>query len=175
MTKDDTYDQALYIFCSQNNTDGIKVTLKCFDTIDVLAGDGILFKLALSNNNYEICGALLDFFENKQNPSEGDKERLKDILEQETAFADLSYEMQKVLKNYIPMGSRDSMSDVTSIDLDSVTEKNNLEHEIEEFRDSSISTDEGSSFLPLTDANLSKLGNADGLIGTTDLLGDGGL
>jgi hypothetical protein len=46
--------------------------------------------------------SLLSFFENKQNPSEEQKEKLRDILEEITSFSEISQEMQLVLKNYVP-------------------------------------------------------------------------
>ena len=59
------YYDILFTLCNHNNVDMVKHLLSRYietrDTLDVLEGDGILFKLALSNNNYEICGALLDF------------------------------------------------------------------------------------------------------------------
>ena len=72
------------------------------DELDVLNGEGILFKIAISKNNFEICEALLSFFENKQNPNQQQKDDLKDILEEITSFSDISKEMQEVLEKYLP-------------------------------------------------------------------------
>ena len=155
MTKDDTYDQGLYIFCSNNNIAGVKAILGLSDTIDVMAGNGILFQIALSHRNHEMCATLLSFFENKQNPSDAEKERLKDILEEATSFANVSPEMQKVLKNYIPIDDT-RLSDVTSVDLDTVFD-NTHEEETTAPRNSSISTDDNSiQLLELTEENLRK-------------------
>ncbi len=102
MKNGNLHNQSLYTFCCQNNTENVKLLLEYFNEIDVLYSDGGLFKIAISNNNYEICEALLSFFENKQNPTEEQKEKLRDILEEITSFSEISKEMQLALKNYIP-------------------------------------------------------------------------
>lgn len=61
--------------------------------------------------------------------------------------------MQKVLKNYIPIDDT-RLSDVTSIDLETILD-NNYDQETVEARNSSIST-EDSNIFPLTTANLIK-------------------
>jgi len=100
------YNDILYSFCVRNNTDEVKRILECYnkttDEIDVLDENGIFFKIAISKNNFKICEVLLSFFENKQNPSEEQKEKLRDMLEEVTSFSEISKEMQLVLKNYVP-------------------------------------------------------------------------
>jgi hypothetical protein len=102
--KNNIYNNNLYTFFCANNSINIKRILELFNgnEIDVLYENGMFFKTAISNNNSEICQALLSFFETKQNPSEEQKEQLKDILEEITSFSTISKEMQLVLKNYIP-------------------------------------------------------------------------
>lgn len=100
------YNNILYSSCVRNNTGQVKKVFERYnektDEIDVLYSDYQLFKIAISNNNYEICEALLSFFETRQNPSEEQKEKLRDVLEGITSFSDISKEMQLVLKNYVP-------------------------------------------------------------------------
>ena len=100
------YDSILFIYCLSNDADCLKRILNRYiegiDQIDVLDGDGQLLKMSISNNNFEICKALLSFFENKQNPTEEQKEKLAEILEEVTAFSILSKEMRLVLKNFVP-------------------------------------------------------------------------
>jgi hypothetical protein len=100
------YNNILYSFVCWNCTNEIESVLNSYnkdiDEIDVLFSDYQLFKIAISNNNFEICKALLSFFENKQNPSEEQKEKLKEVLEETVSFSDISKEMQLVLKNYVP-------------------------------------------------------------------------
>ena len=102
--KNNIYNNNLYTFFCANNSINIKRILELFNgnEIDVLYENGMFFKTDISNNNSEICQALLSFFETKQNPSEEQKEQLKDILEEITSFSTISKEMQLVLKNYIP-------------------------------------------------------------------------
>jgi len=100
------YNDILYHFCILNDTYEVKRVLerynKTTDEIDVLDENGIFFKIAISKNNFEICEVLLSFFEDKQSPSEEQKENLKEILEEITSFSEISKEMQLALKNYIP-------------------------------------------------------------------------
>jgi len=100
------YNDILFYSCLDNNSEQVKKILDRYiekiDEIDVLYSDGWLFKIAISKNNFEICEALLSFFENKQNPTEEQKEKLRDILEEITSFSEISKEMQLALRNYIP-------------------------------------------------------------------------
>lgn len=68
------YNDTLFTLCNMNNLGMVKYLLSMYnekeDTLDVLQEDGILFRASLSRNSHEICAALLDFFETKQNPSE---------------------------------------------------------------------------------------------------------
>jgi hypothetical protein len=100
------YNNILYSLCIRNNSNLIKRIFEGYnqntDEIDVLFSDYQLFKIAISNNNYEICEALLSFFENKQNSTEEQKEKLKEVLEEITSFSDVSKEMKVVIKNYVP-------------------------------------------------------------------------
>ena len=100
------YNDIIFYSCIDNNINQIKRIFerynKTTDEINVLYSDGQLFKIAISNNNFKICETLLSFFENKQNPSEEQKEQLKDMLEEITSFSNVSKEMQLALKNYIP-------------------------------------------------------------------------
>jgi hypothetical protein len=100
------YNDIIFFSCMDNNVNQIKRIFERYnenaDEIDVLFSDYQLFKIAISNNNFEICKALLSFFENKQNPSEEQKEKLKETLEEITSFSDISKEMKEVLKNYVP-------------------------------------------------------------------------
>jgi uncharacterized protein YecA (UPF0149 family) len=121
MKEKNLYHHTLYIFCFQNNTEGMKLMLQTFDKIDVLEDEGILFKIAISKNNFEICKALLSFFENKQNPNQQQKDELKDILEEITSFSDISQEMQEVLEKYLPKEdfiSEQDLSDLLGFDIE---------------------------------------------------------
>jgi hypothetical protein len=124
------YNDILYSFCCRNDTDQVKKTLDRYDKdrdqLDILDEEGIFFKLAISNNNYEICDALISFFENKQNPSTEEKEQLQDMLEETTSFADISKEMRLVLKNYVPY-EEDSRLEEDFSDLEDVDYKSWLE------------------------------------------------
>jgi hypothetical protein len=112
------YNSILFIYCLRNDADCIKRILDRYiegiDQIDVLDGDGQLLKMAISNNNFEICKALLSFFEKKQNPTQEQKEKLVEILEEVTSFSTLSKEMQLVLKNYVPYEEDSREEDFTA-------------------------------------------------------------
>ena len=117
------YNDILYSFCCRNDTNQVKKTLarynKKTDELDVLDGEGLLFKIAISKNNFEICEALLSFFEHKQNTNQQQRDELNDILEEVTSFSDISREMQVVLKKYIPMEEDRSEEDFDDIDITS--------------------------------------------------------
>ena len=114
------YTDILYSFCCRNDTNQVKKTLARYnsktDELDVLNGEGILFKIAISKNNFEICEALLSFFENKQNPNQQQKDELKDILEEITSFSDISQEMQGVLEKYLPKEDFISEQDLSDLE-----------------------------------------------------------
>jgi hypothetical protein len=112
------YNDILFIYCLRNNTDCLKRIIDRYiegiDQIDVLNGDAQLLRIAISNNNFEICKALLSFFENKQNPTQEQKEKLAEILEEVTSFSTLSKEMRLVLKNYVPYEEDSREEDFTA-------------------------------------------------------------
>lgn len=114
------YTDILYSFCCRNDTNQVKKTLARYnnktDELDVLNGEGILFKIAISKNNFEICEALLSFFENKQNPNQQQKDELQDILEEITSFSDISQEMQGVLEKYLPKEDFISEQDLSDLE-----------------------------------------------------------
>jgi hypothetical protein len=99
------FNRILYTFCLNNDTEGVEFILDRYiekiDEIDVLYSNGWLFKIAISKGNHEICQLLLSFFENKQNPTEEQKEKLRGILEEITSFSEISKEMQLALNNYV--------------------------------------------------------------------------
>lgn len=125
------YNDILFSSCVSNNTNQVKKIFerynKKIDEIDVLYSDGWLFKIAISNNNFKICEALLSFFEKTQNPSEEEKEKLQDMLEEITSFSDISKEMMLVLKNYIPYEEdsrlEEDFSEIEDIDYKSWLEQ----------------------------------------------------
>lgn len=114
------YTDILYSFCCRNDTNQVKKTLARYDNktdeLHVLNGEGILLKIAISKNNFEICEALLSFFENKQNPNQQQKDELKDILEEITSFSDISQEMQGVLEKYLPKEDFVSEQDLSDLE-----------------------------------------------------------
>jgi hypothetical protein len=131
------YNDILFNSCLDSNNSQVKRILerynKTTDQIDILYSDGQLFRIAISNNNFEICEALLSFFENKQNPSAEQKEKLKDILEEITSFSEISKEMQLALKNYLSY-NEDCKSEETILSMipEQIEEDNELEHDTNE-------------------------------------------
>ena len=96
----------LYSYCRWNDTEEVINILQQSSDIDILYENGRLFDFALSENNYEICKSLLEYFENKQFPFknkdyEEAKEKLTEILENAIDGIDLSPEMQEVLRSYV--------------------------------------------------------------------------
>jgi hypothetical protein len=138
------YNDILFYSCLDNNTAQVKRIFERYnkktDEIDVLHSDYQLFKISISKGNHEICGALLSFFENKQNPTEEQKEKLLGILEEITSFSEISKEMQLALKNYISYeeNSREECFDeednisfqnwLTSIQFDHFEQKDNADN-----------------------------------------------
>ena len=131
------YNDILFSSCVSNNTNQVKKIFERYnkktDEIDVLYSDGWLFKIAISNNNFKICEALLSFFEKKQNPSEEEKEKLQDMLEEITSFSKISKEMSLVLRNYVPYEEdsrlEEDFSDLEDIDYKSWLEQMKKENE----------------------------------------------
>jgi hypothetical protein len=99
-------NSVIYNFCCSNDTKYVKILLSNFDDIDVFYKNGILFDIAISNNNIKICEALFEYFETKQfsiknTDYDKAKEKLTEILENAIDGIDLSTEMQEVLRPYV--------------------------------------------------------------------------
>lgn len=131
------YNEILHSSCIRNNTSQVNRIFERYnaeiDKIDVLYSEGSLFKIAISKNNHEICEALISFFENKQNPSKEEKEKLQDMLEEITSFSEISKEMSLVLRNYVPYEEdsrlEEDFSEIEDIDYKSWLEQMKKENE----------------------------------------------
>jgi len=80
--------------------------LSHISNLDLFYDGGRFFNFAISENNYEICKSLIDYFENKLFPVKNDvyeeaKEKLTEILENAIDGVEVSKEIQEVLSPYI--------------------------------------------------------------------------
>ena len=80
--------------------------LSHISNLDLFYNEGRFFNFAISENNYEICKSLIDYFENKLFPVKNDvyeeaKEKLTEILENAIDGVEVSKETQEVLSPYI--------------------------------------------------------------------------
>lgn len=116
-------------FCCSNNTQMVKQLLNIFDDIDVLYKSGTFFDFAITKGNVEICGSLIEYFEQKQYPVKNSKYELAkaeliEVLANATDGIKLSADMKEILSQYIELEANDNSSLGNESDLSDIMIQN---------------------------------------------------
>ena len=126
------HNDSLYTFFCRDNFSNISLILRTFDGINILHENGFFLSCAISKDNFEVCKALLDYFEIRQFPEKNAKyeevrDKLIEILENITSEMKLSSEMKEILSPYIDFegSEHDTLNDSFS-DIDQTTFIENL-------------------------------------------------